>query len=163
METIQAIAITIGPKGGVGYSVNGSAVVKFTDSIHYTADAQRVYLTDGAFNPILSGGCLPAGWTIDGVSGFTTVEQVCSALSAVIRSVSLGIGTGEYTAALSDTEDLPTPGWIRPMLLAGTIKYTTERGEVRTNPFDLKETSLVRVKRVWSTGTTADMGIVVIY
>jgi len=72
-----------------------------------------------------------------------------------------GIALGEYDAVLSDTVDFVTPGWIRPMLLAGTIKYTTAKGDVRTNAFDLKETSLVKVKRVWLTGTTAAMGIVV--
>lgn len=73
------------------------------------------------------------------------------------------IANGEYTATLSDTVDLANPGWIQPILLAGTIKYVTVNGEVRTKAFDLNETSLVRVKQVWLTGTTADMGIVVYY
>lgn len=75
----------------------------------------------------------------------------------------LGIALGEYDAVLSDTVDLVNPGWIRPMLLPGTIKYTTVKGEVRTAAFDQKETSLVQVSRVWLTGTTAGMGIVVYY
>ena len=75
----------------------------------------------------------------------------------------LGIVLGEYDAVLSDTVDLVHPGWIRPMLLAGNIKYTTVKGEIRTNAFDLKECSLVQVARVWLTGTTAGMGIVVYY
>lgn len=75
----------------------------------------------------------------------------------------LGVCLGEYDAVLSNTVDLTKPGWIRPMLLAGTIKYTTVKGEVRSNAFDLKETSLVQVSRVWLTGTTAGMGIVVYY
>jgi len=74
-----------------------------------------------------------------------------------------GVAGGEYNAILSDTVDLTHVGWIQPTLLAGTIKYTTEYGEVMTRDFDLKEVSLFRVKRVWSTGTTPAMGIVVIY
>ena len=74
-----------------------------------------------------------------------------------------GIALGEYDAVLSDTVDLVRPGWIRPMTLAGNIKYTTVKGEVRTAAFDLKECSLVQVARVWLTGTTAGMGIVVYY
>jgi len=74
-----------------------------------------------------------------------------------------GVILGEYDAVLSDTVDLAHPGWIRPMLLAGTIKYTTVKGEVRTAAFDQKECSFVQVARVWLTGTTAGMGIVVYY
>jgi len=164
MDTIKAVVITLGAKGGVGYSLNGSAVVKYVDALHYAADGNKIFLMDGAFNSLLSGGCAPEGWTVAGITGFTTVAEVCAALHAVVDYGTLGIGAGEYTAVLSNDDDLPTPGWIRPMLLAGDIKYTTERGEVRgPYAFDLKETSLVRVKRVWLTGTTADMGIVVIY
>ena len=75
----------------------------------------------------------------------------------------LGVVLGEYDAVLSDTVDLVQPGWIRPMLLAGTIKYTTVKGEVRTAAFDQKETSLVQVSRVWLTGTDVNLGIVVYY
>lgn len=77
--------------------------------------------------------------------------------------INVGVADDEYDAVLSDTVDLAHPGWIQPLLLAGTIKYTTARGSVRTRAFDLKEVSPFRVKRVWSNGTTADMGIVVIY
>lgn len=73
----------------------------------------------------------------------------------------LGIATREEDAVLSDTVDLDSYGWIQPTLLAGTIKYTTVAGNVRTKAFDLKEVSLVKVRRIWLTGTTANMGIVV--
>jgi len=66
-------------------------------------------------------------------------------------------------AALSDTVDLAHPGYIQPRLLAGNVKVTDVNGNDSTLAFDLKEISAFRVKRVWLTGTTADMGIVVIY
>lgn len=72
-----------------------------------------------------------------------------------------GIAIREEDAELSDTVDLDSYGWIQPTLLAGTIKYTTVAGNVRTKAFDLKEVSLVKVRRIWLTGTTANMGIVV--
>jgi len=72
-----------------------------------------------------------------------------------------GIAIREEDAELSDTIDLDSYGWIQPTLLAGTIKYTTVAGNVRTKAFDLKEVSLVKVRRIWLTGTTANMGIVV--
>lgn len=72
-----------------------------------------------------------------------------------------GIARDEQDAVLSDEDDLENLGWIQPTLLAGTIKYTTEKGNVRIRQFDLKETSLVKVRRVWLTGTTVGMGIIV--
>lgn len=75
----------------------------------------------------------------------------------------VGIPNGEEDAVLSNTVDLAHPGFIRPLLLEGTIKYVTVNGETRTDAFDKKETSQVRVKRIWLDGTTADMGIVVYY
>ena len=70
---------------------------------------------------------------------------------------------GCVPAVLSDTVDLAKPGYIQPRLLAGNIKVTDVNGNVSTLAFDAKEISAFRVKRVWSTGTTADMGIVVLY
>lgn len=164
MDAVKTITITSGPQGAIGYSVNGSSNVKFVEAINYFADSESVTLLDSKYEPLLSDSCLPEGWTINGVTGFTTSAEVVSALAALSSSSKTGVATGEYTAVLSDTEDLPIYGWIRPMLLAGNIKYVTEKGEVRgPYAFDLKEASLVRVRRVWLTGTTADMGIVVIY
>lgn len=74
-----------------------------------------------------------------------------------------GVYTGCVAAALSDTVDLAHPGFIQPRLLPGNIKVTDVAGNVSTLAFDAKEVSLFKVARVWSTGTTADMGIVVIY
>lgn len=104
----------------------------------------------------------PEAWTVGGSTGFTTNKQVTDALTAVgIKRQESGIATREEAAVLSDTVDLLNYGWIQPTLLAGTIKYTTEAGNVTTRDFDLKEVSLVRVRRIWLTGTTANMGIVV--
>lgn len=163
MDTIKSIAVTSGARGEIAYAVNGSSNIKVVDEVNYFADAAGITLLDAKYAPLLSGPCLPAGWTINGITGFTTAAAVCSALAELISSAKTGIGTGEYTAVLSNDDDLPIYGWIRPMTLAGDIKYTTEKGEIRTNAFDLKETSLVRVSRIWETGTTAGMGIVVIY
>lgn len=85
------------------------------------------------------------------------------AATASFFELPLDIVNGEEDAVLSNTVELAHFGWIRPTLLAGTIKYVTANGEVRTKAFDLNETSLVRVRQVWLTGTTADMGIVVYY
>lgn len=93
----------------------------------------------------------------------TSRADLIQKLSADYFYKKVGVARGEEDAVLSDSVDLANPGWIQPTLLAGTIKYTTEKGNVRTRAFDLKETSLVKVKRVWSTGTTANMGIVVYF
>lgn len=74
-----------------------------------------------------------------------------------------GVCNGCIAATLSDVNDLSYPGYIQPRLLAGDIKVTDVNGNVSVLSFDLKEISLFRVKKVWSTGTTADMGIVVLY
>jgi len=74
-----------------------------------------------------------------------------------------GVCNGVIDAVLSDSVELKQVGWIQPRLLAGTIKFTTVNGEVHSWAFDLKETSFVKVKKVWSTGTTPAMGIVVYY
>lgn len=74
-----------------------------------------------------------------------------------------GIIRGEFDAVLSDTEELTFAGWIQPRLAGGTIKYVTERGETLTRVFDQKEISLVKVRQVFSTGTTAGLGITVFY
>lgn len=74
-----------------------------------------------------------------------------------------GACNGCVAASLSDSVNLTNPGWIQPRLLAGTIKVTDMNDNVSSLVFELKEVSLFRVKRVWSTGTTADMGIVVLY
>ena len=90
-------------------------------------------------------------------------RAVFNAATNDIMSDGLGISDGEYDAVLSNTVDLVSPGWIEATLLGGTIKYTTINGETRTRAVDLGWVSLTRVKRVWLTGTTAGMGIVVHY
>ena len=89
--------------------------------------------------------------------------QLKAFISPVEESELTGIANGEYAATLSDTVDLAHSGWFQPTLLDGTVKYTTVNGDVVTRDYVVGETSLVRVKRIWSTGTTADMGIKVYY
>lgn len=84
-------------------------------------------------------------------------------VDATGNAQNVGVCNGCVAAALSDTVDLLHPGYIQPRLLAGNIKVTDVNGNVSTLAFDAKEVSLFRVKRVWLTGTTADMGIVVLY
>lgn len=84
-------------------------------------------------------------------------------MDKLINITSSGICDSCADAVLSDTEDLLNFGWIQPRLLGGNIKVTDVSGVTRTLVFDAKETSLMRVKRVWSTGTTASMGIVVYF
>jgi len=74
-----------------------------------------------------------------------------------------GVYGNSVIATLSDSTDLVNPGYIQPRLLAGNIKVTDMGGNISTLAFDQKEVSLFKVKRVWSTGTTANMGIVVLY
>lgn len=76
---------------------------------------------------------------------------------------STGIGGGEDDAVLSDTVDLVNPGWMQPLTTSGTVKYTTEKGNEMSRQMDVKELSPFRVKRVWLNGTTAGMGIRIIY
>jgi len=75
----------------------------------------------------------------------------------------VGVCNGVNQAVLSDTVDLVNYGYIQPRLLAGNIKVTDVNNNVNTLAFDQKEISLFRVKRIWVTGTTANMGIVVYY
>jgi len=91
---------------------------------------------------------------------YATFAEFYAATSSFFTTHS-GIVTGKKNAVLSDTVELVQFGWIRPILLAGTIKYVTEDGDLRVDTFDLKETSLERVRQIYLTGTTANMGIVV--
>jgi len=74
----------------------------------------------------------------------------------------LGIVLGEYDAVLSDTEKLPQEGWIQPTV-AGTIKYVTVKGDIRTRTFEAGQISVAQVSQVYETGTDVDLGIVVYY
>lgn len=78
-------------------------------------------------------------------------------------STRAAIAVGEYDAVLSDTVELAKAGWIQPTLLGGTIKYVTVKGETRTRTFEKGEVSVVKVRQIFSTGTTANLGIVVYY
>ena len=92
---------------------------------------------------------------------FFTTSKVT--ITDALGNKSTGIARGEFTAVLSDTEELAHVGWIQPRLAGGTIKYVTEYGETLTRVFDQKEVSLVKVKQIFLTGTTADLGITVFY
>jgi len=74
-----------------------------------------------------------------------------------------GVAGGCVDAVLSDTVDLAHPGYFEPRLLAGNIKVTDMYDNVSTLAFDLKELSRFKAKRIWLTGTTADMGIKIYY
>ena len=107
---------------------------------------------------------LPIGTDIDGLDDNTAFDLIRNNI-ATLKDINSnkGVCNGCIPAGLSDTVDLAHPGYIRPTFLAGNIKVTDVYGNISTLAFDLKEVSLFRVKRVWSTGTTANMGIVVIY
>ena len=97
-------------------------------------------------------------------AAYATYAELSAAVDGFFAGVSdTGVYTGCIPAVLSDTVDLVNPGFIQPRLLAGNIKVTDVAGNVSTLAFDAKEVSLFKVARVWSTGTTANMGIVVIY
>lgn len=89
------------------------------------------------------------------------LDRVIDAMDALTQNS--GIAYGEYDAVLSDTVELAKAGWIQPTLLGGTIKYVTVKGETRTRIFEKGEVSVVKVRQVFSTGTTANLGIVVYY
>ena len=97
------------------------------------------------------------------VGGLTDTQLRATPVPVSPVPPNVGVCDGCVAAALSDTVDLAHPGYIQPRLLPGNIKVTDVNGNVITLAFDAKEISLFRVKRVWSTGTTANMGIVVIY
>ncbi len=71
--------------------------------------------------------------------------------------------THAYYVTLSDSVDLPVSGYIFPTLKAGTVKVTPINGDDITLTLEVNELIPVAVRRVWSTGTDADLGIVVIY
>jgi len=90
-------------------------------------------------------------------------KKINPASAEGLADIATSVCNGCVTAILSDTVDLAHPGYIQPRLLAGNIKVTDVNGNVSTLAFELKEISLFRVKRVWSTGTTANMGILIVY
>lgn len=163
-NVINTVVLTTNVETGVSYSVNGGNPY-YLDVAHFKASVFGIMLTDGAFEDVLSEYVLPAKWTINGVSGFETNSDVLAALNkAGIGTIEVsGIARGEFDAVLSDTEELARVGWIQPRLAGGTIKYVTEYGETLTRVFDQKEVSLVKVKQVFLTGTTANLGITVFY
>lgn len=73
-----------------------------------------------------------------------------------------GVCNGCVDAALSDTVNLPHYGYFEARTAAGDVKFTDVNDNVKTMAFDALECSKFRVKRVWSTGTTAT-GIVIYY
>ena len=95
--------------------------------------------------------------------GLTDAQLRETAVPVTVPFDNVGVCNGCIAAVLSETVDLSHPGFIQPRLLEGNIKVTDENGNVSTLAFDKKEISAFRVKRVWVTGTTANMGIVVIY
>ena len=103
------------------------------------------------------------------ITGFATSikqsdgSQTTQIVDASGAQFNAGVCNGCVVAALSDTVDLTHPGYIQPRLLTGTVVVTDVNGNDSTIILDLKETTLFRVKRVKSTGTTASMGIVVYY
>jgi len=94
---------------------------------------------------------------------YASFAELKAGYSGFFSDPSSGIARGEFDAVLSDTVELAHVGWIQPRLAGGTIKYVTEYGETVTRVFDQKEISLVKVKQVFSTGTTANLGITVFY
>jgi len=86
-----------------------------------------------------------------------------SSLVARLLKQDTGVETGCQDAVLSDTIDLVNPGYFEPRLIGGNIKYTDFHGNVGTLVFDAKELSRFKAKRIWLTGTTADMGIKIYY
>lgn len=64
-----------------------------------------------------------------------------------------GVCSGCEVAVLSDTEDLPHPGFIQPRTAGGDIKVNDMYGNTVTLTFASKEVSLFRVSRVWENVT----------
>jgi hypothetical protein len=71
--------------------------------------------------------------------------------------------THAYNVTPSDVTDLPVSGYIFPTLKAGTVTVTPINGDNLTLTLEVNELIPIAVRRVWSTGTDADLGIVVIY
>lgn len=101
---------------------------------------------------------------------FTTVNQTLTGGNQTTKLVdntgnqfNVGVCNGCVAATLSDSVDLTQSGYIQPRLLAGDIKFTDVNDNVDTLTFELKEISPFRVKRVWSSGTTSNMGIYIYY
>ncbi len=101
---------------------------------------------------------------------FTTINQTLTGGNQTTKIIdntgnqfNVGVCNGCVAAQLSDTVDLTQSGYIQPRALAGDIKVTDVNDNVNTLTFELKEISPFRVKRVWSSGTTANMDIYVYY
>jgi hypothetical protein len=162
----MANSIIISKRMYGGFLLNVNGFQSYTNVLNYRTGS-NLELYDSIGKLVGSGSSedftinTPAG----DVTGFTTILSVVDYLESLIDSdinSNVGVMNGEIDASPSNTVDLPRPGFIRPLTAAGNIKYTTINGETRVAAFDLKETSLVKVKRVWVQDTTAT-GIVVYY
>lgn len=73
-----------------------------------------------------------------------------------------GVCDATEPAVLSNTADLANPGYFE-VTGAGNVKFDPIEGPAgQTRAFDAKECSKFRVKRIYSTGTSAT-GIVIYY
>lgn len=89
-------------------------------------------------------------------------SEIAVLLSKIFK-LDNGVEDGCEDAILSDTVDLKHPGFFEPRSLGGDIKYTDIHGNTGVMTFDVKEVSKFKVKRIWSTGTTAGLGIKIYY
>lgn len=160
--------ITSRGTGGLTFTRNGVAFQLLSHTLKYQGYPGKVSFWAEEREGLVSNRNFPALGVpvaeieVNGVSGYTTSTEVCQAIDILIlQGREMGVCNGEYTPTLSDSEDLARPGWMTPITSDGTIKYTTVKGDVCTRSFLKDQTSLVRVKRIWSTGTTSGMGIII--
>lgn len=74
-----------------------------------------------------------------------------------------GVCDGTDAAVTSNTVDLINPGYFAVTGNAGNVKFDPVEGTAaQTRAFEAKETSKFRVKRIYTTGTTAT-GIVIYF
>jgi|SRR5665647_609063 len=90
-------------------------------------------------------------------------KKINPASAEGLAAIATSVCNGEDDAVLSDTADLAHPGYFQPTLIDGTVKYMTVNGNIRTRAWTKDTCSLVRVKRIYLTGTTAAMGIVIYF
>ena len=97
---------------------------------------------------------------IEGIA-YNTTSELIAALAQLFKP-SVGVCDGYLPVTPSDDNDLAHPGFIECLTASGNIKFTDVNGNTNTKAFELNDTSKFRVKRVFSTDTTAT-GIVVYY
>ena len=90
------MALSVTKIASGGYTIVQDTTTFYWSGLYYKAGNDGIDISSNElFSVWKVENILPAAWTVDGVTGFTTVQQVCDALDAI--GVSGNVSTGETT------------------------------------------------------------------